>query len=241
MTTLRSPREYHEADFEPLMVVAELDGDIILPRMTPALDGLLAYAVAQEHQLPPIEVQGDEAPTIEVPLARSPCGRYHQASFGIGRVNKSTLQYYHRKWPIEVSQALSSEKTKGIDVAAGRNKSYRLPVERAHLVSDRLWWFAVGHVAEVRNLLTWVTRIGKKRSMGAGKVTAWRVEPVEAWGVGFPVVSPEGEALRPLPSSDPRLVPPMTEGFAVLTYPYHQAWREQWLALPFDALRGAQT
>lgn len=236
MTTLRSPRPYSEVDFEPLMVVAELDGSIIIPRMMPALDGLLAYAIAQEHGLPPIEAQGDDAPTIEVPLARSRCGQYHQASFGIGRAGQAELQYYHRKWPIEASQAISSLKTTTVDVASGRNKSYRLPVERVHLETDRVWWFAVGHIEEVRNLLIWVTRLGKKRAMGAGKVAQWRVQPVEAWGVGFPVVSPEGEALRPLPADDPRLVGNI-EGNAVLTYPYHQPWREQWLALPANNLR----
>jgi hypothetical protein len=33
-------------------------------------------------------------------------------------------------------------------------------------------------------------------------------------------------------------VAPTREGFAVLSYPYHQQAREEWLALPFDHLRG---
>lgn len=238
MTTLRSPRAYHEADFVPLAVVAELDGDIILPRAMPALDGLLAYAVALEHQLPPLDAQGDHPPNLEVPLARSACGRYHLASFGIAKQAKASLQYIHRKFPVEVGQALSHEKTKTVDIATGRNKGYRLPVERVHLDTDQLWWFAIGHVEEVRNLLQWVTRIGKKRAMGAGKVKRWRVWEVEAWGAGFPVVSPGGLALRPLPLDHPELVEPRA-GYGVMTFPYYEAAREEWLALPVDHLREA--
>lgn len=238
MTTLRSPRAYHETDFVPLAVVAELDGDIILPRAMPALDGLLAYAIAQEHQLPPLDAQGDDAPTIEVPLARSACGRYHLATFGVAKQAKASLQYIHRKFPVEVGQALSHEKTKTVDIATGRNKGYRLPVERVHLDTDQLWWFAIGHVGEVRNLLSWVTRIGKKRSMGAGKVRRWKVWGVEAWGTGFPVVSPGGLALRPLPLDHPELVEPRA-GYGVMTFPYYQQHREEWLALPVDHLREA--
>lgn len=237
MTTLRSPRTYHEADYEPMVVIAELEGDIIVPRTTPALDGLLAYAIAQEHGLPPLDAQGDNPPSIEVPLARSKCGRYHMASFGVASTSKADLQHIHRKWPIEVSQALSHEKTKSVDIATGRNKGYRLPIERVHLEGDRMWWFAIGHIPEVRNLLSWVTRLGKKRAMGAGKVGAWHVAPCEAWGLTFPIMSPAGEALRPLPTDTRLLADERREGFGVLTYPYHQQAREEWLALPVDHLR----
>ena len=238
MTTLRSVRPYAEEDFVPLAVVARLDGDIIIPRAMPALDGLLAYAIAQEHGLPPLDAQGDNPPSIEVPLGRSKCGRYHMASFGLAKQAKASLQHIHRKWPIEVSQALSHEKTKSVDIATGRNKGYRLPIERVHLETDQLWWFAIGHVEEVRNLLSWVTRIGKKRAMGAGKVEQWKVWEVEAWGTGFPVVGPGGHALRPLPLEHPELVEPRA-GYGVMTYPYYQQAREEWLALPVDHLREA--
>lgn len=231
MTTLRSPRTYHEADYEPMVVIAQLEADIIIPRTTPALDSLLCRAIADEHQLPPWEMQ-EEPVSIEVPLARSPCGRYHQASFGIATMDRAELQHIHRKWPIEVSQVLSHDKTKSIDIATGRNKGYRLPVERVRLTYDRMWWFAVGHIPEVRNLLSWITHLGKKRGMGAGKVEAWHVGPVEAWGTTFPIMTGEGKPLRNLPTDTRLLADERREGFGVLTYPYHDQSREEWLALP---------
>lgn len=234
---VRSPRVYYEADFVPLMVTARLDGPIILTQHPPALDALLAYAVAQEAGLPPIEMQGEEAPTIEIPIARTPCGRYHQASFGIARAERSELSYFNRKFPVEIGQAMGGEKINTIDVSSGRNKSFRLPQERIHLEADRVVWFAIGDVPEVRALLSWVTRLGRKRSQGSGRIAEWSVVEVESWGIGFPVVTPEGRALRPLPLDDARVASNHPRERAVLSFPYFERWREQDLYAPSAGLR----
>jgi len=236
-SVVRSPRPYDDADFVPLMVTARLDGPIILTQHAPALDALLAYAVAQEVGLPPLEVQGDEAPTVEVPLARSQCGRYHQASFGIARAERSELSHFNRKFPIEVAQAIGDAKVNRVDVSSGRNKSFRLPQERIHLEADRVTWFAIGDIPEVRALLSWVTRLGRKRSQGAGRVAEWRVVEVESWGLGFPVVTPEGRALRPLPLEDDRVSPENPRARMVLSFPYFQLFREEEVYAPAMGLR----
>jgi hypothetical protein len=237
MTILRSPRPHHEVDYCPMMVTAKLDGPIVLTQHPPALDALLAYAIAQELGLPPLEAQGDEPPQIEIPIARSPCGRYHLATFGIGRTERSELSYFTRKFPIEVGQAIGNAKLNTIEVSSGRNKSFRLPQERMHLEDDRLIWFAIGHVPEVRALLSWVTRLGRKRSQGAGRVAFWEVTEVKAWGLGFPCVTPEGRALRPLPLDDARVDRNNPRERLVPSFPYFERWREEECFAPAWGLR----
>lgn len=234
---VRSPRAYHETDFVPLMVTARLDGPIVLTQHPPALDALLAYAVAQEAGLPPIEVQGDEPPRIEIPIARSPCGRYHLATFGVARAERSELSYFNRKFPVEVGQAIGDSRLNTVDVSSGRNKSFRLPQERVHLEGDRVVWFAIGDVPEVRALLSWVTRLGRKRSQGAGRVAEWSVVEVESWGLGFPVVTPEGRALRPLPLDDARVARENPRERLVPSFPYFERWREEECFAPAWGLR----
>jgi hypothetical protein len=106
-----------------------------------------------------------------------------------------------------------------------------------HLEDDRLIWFAIGHVPEVRALLSWVTRLGRKRSQGAGRVASWEVTEVEAWGLGFPCVTPEGRALRPLPLDDARVDRDNPRERLVPSFPYFERWREEECFAPAQRIR----
>ena len=90
-------------------------------------------------------------------------------------------------------------------------------------------WFALGDRNGVEALLTWVHYLGKKRSVGLGKVLAWHVVDVEPWP-GFPVLR-DGAPLRALPLDWPGLGEHRRD-FRVLAPPYWERWREEECAVP---------
>lgn len=203
----------------PLRVIARLSGGVCLPDGFVALDSLLASAVAQREGLdPPAHSESEDFVRIEIPIRREPGGRFHLASFSIGDSECFEVDWTNRRFPIDEAQALGGERLRRVSLSAGPGKSYRLPRERKHLVDDRLVWFCVGDPDAIRDLLSWVHYVGKKRSVGLGRVAEWSVEPIEPWGDGFPVAM-DGRALRTLPSDWSGLRDPEI-GYRIMSYPY---------------------
>ena len=214
----------------PLRIEAHLAGPVMLPGGPPAIDAMLVAAVAIREQLPPA-LTASECVPIEIPIARAPGGRFHLASFGSYRCEETELRYLNRKFPLAEAQAMGNEKLKRIELAGGPTKSFRIPGEAQHLVGDTITWWAIGDVGPVRKLLDLIPYVGKKRSVGLGKVREWRVEPCEPWGEGFPIIAPDGKPTRPVPSDWPGLVEPAL-AHRVLTYPYWDHAREELCAVP---------
>lgn len=215
---------------EPLCIQAHIDGAIALPGGPMAIDALLAFAIALRHNLPAPRIP-DEVRPIEIPIARSPCGRFHLASFSDGRVESRERRWVNRRFPLAEAQAFGDAKLKRVLLSGGPSKSYRLPLETLHLEHDLLTWWCVGDHEQIADLLRSVWYLGKKRSTGKGRVRRWDVTPCTPWGEGFPVVSREGKPLRPLPLDWPGLVDP-EPGMRVLTYPYWIRSREELCAMP---------
>jgi hypothetical protein len=217
-------------DGGPLRVTAHLQGQIVLPSGSIALDGLLAWAVACRDGLPPPTVQIAQhgaLPAIEIPVAREPGGRFHLASFARASFDAHEPRYTNRRFPATEALHLSAIRT--VKINAGAEKSYRLPYTASHVAGDRLDWWCVGKRDQIAALLALVHHVGKKRSVGYGRVARWEVEPCREWE-GFPVVR-DGAPLRPLPLDWPGLVDP-APGYACLTYPYWERAREEACAVP---------
>jgi len=213
----------------PLRVQAILDGPVYVPGQPPALDALLAAAVAMRDGLPPPSVGG--VTPIEVPIQRSPCGRFHLATVAHYRVEARELRHTNRRFPIAEAQALGNRKLRRISLSGGPTRSYRIPYDVKYLSGDTMTWWCIGNGEEVSKLLEYIQYIGKKRSVGCGRVRAWSVHPCEPWGPGFPVVR-DGRPLRPLPLDWPGLDADAERAMAVLTYPYWERHREEMLAVP---------
>lgn len=214
----------------PLRIEAHLAGAVMLPHGPPALDAMLAAAVCVRDAVPPALTAADCIP-VEIPIQREPGGKFHLASFGTYRLDEAELRWLNRKFPLAEAQELGDGKLRRIDLSAGPTKSFRLPTEATHLVGDTITWWAIGDAASVRELLDLVPYVGKKRSVGLGKVREWRVDACEPWGQGFPVVTPDGKPTRSLPADWPGLVEPAL-AHRVLTYPYWDHAREQLCAVP---------
>lgn len=181
----------------PLRVTAEMATRLVISADGLHLDGLLMAAVAKRDDLPPLYTQADalRAPALDIPIARSSCGRYYLASAAIGDAIARELRYVQRRFPLHEAIAMGAPSLKRVATNAGACKAFRIPVEAQHMPT--LTWYAVGNEDGVRELLGWITRLGRRRAVGEGLVREWRVEPCEPWE-GFPVLR-DGRPLRHLP------------------------------------------
>lgn len=214
---------------EPLVVTAKIAGAVSMPWAPIALDGLLAYAVAQREQLPPA-VAGLPCEPIEIPVAREPGGRFHLASVSQQVVEARELRWINRRFPLEQGQTLGDKKLRRITLTTGPSKSYRIPLETQHLVEDTLAWWCIGDAEQIRGLLVEITHLGKKRSVGLGEVREWTVAPCVPWK-GFPVLV-DGYPSRPLPLDWPGLAADADVQMRCLTFPYFDRTRETECAAP---------
>lgn len=212
----------------PLCVTARVAGALALPNHPLALDALLASQVALREGLPAPRHAADCQP-IEIPIQREPGGRFHLCSHAEYEWERHALRHINRRAPVEQYQTIGRDKIRRVQITAGANKSYRIPMQTGHVVNDELRWWCVGDADAIRELLAGVVFLGKKRSVGLGKVAAWSVEACPTWA-GFPVVR-DGKPLRPLPTDWPGLERPRC-GYANLTYPYWAHEREELLAVP---------
>lgn len=168
------------------------------------LDALLMAAVAKRDNLPPLYTAADaiNAPPLDIPIALSECGRYYLASALIGDVVARENRFVQRRFPLQECIAIGGSSIKRIALTSGSCKSFRVPTEAQHV--PLATWYAIGDEQAVRELLTWITRIGKRRAVGEGLVREWRVQPCELWP-GFPVML-DGRPLRHLPADVAGLV-----------------------------------
>lgn len=215
---------------EPLRIAASLASDIANPLRPPALDALLAYAraVFEEQREPPDPAA--PCPTVDLSdvLARSPCGRYYLASFGLAEPEeRSRGRFVNRRFPIAEAQMMGSPKITTLNLSGGPAKSFRIPLETAWLKGDEIEWFALGDAAKIRALLVWITHLGKRRGVGLGKIARWTVAPCISWGDGFPVIR-DARPLRNLPidAMHPEIAQGF-EGYGVVSFPYFERDREE--------------
>lgn len=195
-----------------LVVRARMRGPFV---SAPPLDALLGAMVAEELGLIPGFGPLQE---IDLPLERSVCGRVWLASFAIYEPELHEPRHVHRRFPIAEAQLLGAPKMRAINIAAGVNRSYRIPTRVVHVAGDTVTWYARGDLARVEELLSRVTHLGKRRGVGRGPVAAWTVEPITAWP-GFPTTL-DGMPLRALPEDWPGVSPDAQRAHAVLSPPY---------------------
>lgn len=213
----------------PLKVTARLRGAVVATRDGFALDALLAWRVAVDLELPPPRDERDIVP-VEIPVQREAAGRFHLCSFGAMKLECAEGRFINRRAPLEQMQTLGNAKARRVDVSAGIDKSYRIPLPTMHVERDEVVWWCIGDREQIVDLLAGVAYLGKKRAVGLGRVERWEVGACEPWDAGFPVVR-DGRPLRPLPPSWPGLVSPRL-AHRTLTYPYWANSRVALCAVP---------
>lgn len=204
----------------PFVARAHLRTAVMMPAGPPMLDAMLMAAVALRDDLPPI--WAGERHEIEIPIARE--RGIYLTTEGQFDIEERERRHLNRKFPMLEAQMLGSPKVRSINIKGGPCKSYRIPTWTAHLRGDVMTWFGLGDVDAVRELLAFIQYVGKKRSVGLGRVDRWEVELCEVWD-GFPVLR-DGRPLRPLPLDWPGLGEHRIEP-RVLSPPYWERWREE--------------
>lgn len=216
---------------QPLRITATLISGLASERIH--LDGLLAWAVTQRDDIPPA-LRVSEIRPIEIPIQRSACGRVHLCSSSVGNVEARQHVWINRRFPIAEAQDMAEDRFRRINIAAGAQKSFRLPLETRHLEDDRLTWWAVGRGEKIADLLTIVGYLGKRRAVGRGAVSLWRIEGCTSWGDGFPVLR-NGWPMRHLPDDYPGVREEADRRYALVNYPYWDRSREELCAVPSEA------
>lgn len=157
------------------------------------LDGLLASAALTTHPYPS-QWGRDGDVTLPLPLELlwvSDTGLPLWAATPLQPLGDAVdgREYWHKRTPSH--RADFGVKLNAV-TTAGRWKEYRVPLRT--VTTDRLTALCIGNQAEVERLLASVSHIGKKGSVGYGRVARWLVEPA-----GDAVVADQLLALRPVP------------------------------------------
>ena len=207
-----------------IMIAAEMRGPMT---GAPMLDALLMSVVASRMGL--VAGFGDMQ-DVDNPIDREPGGRFFMCSSPVVSWDAHESRYVHRRFPVAEAQMHGESKLRRVNIAVGSCRSYRLPHEVRWASGDRVVWYVTGDEDPIRELLTCVTHIGRRRAVGRGPVRSWIVEPCEPWGPDYPIAR-DGAPMRPLPADWAGLVDPST-GYHTLAPPYWGHEREELCAVP---------
>lgn len=187
------------------------------------LDALVAKAYLQRKGVikPVSEVVIDEIYNFlddaEFPLSKSNCGRYFLASHLFFNTDHVFEQQkgLRKSFPVKRAYLLNEkEQKRGIDIQRGEFRSVNDAIN-LKLCSKLIAWFC-GDLEQVKALLSSVTNIGKKKSIGLGEISG--IDFFEDEDVSF-----DKDHLRPIPLLEAKKRG--LEGRIVmlrLSPPYHQ-------------------
>lgn len=169
---------------DPLLVTARLASP--LAGEAPRLDGLLEYLLSLHHpkgvpgykidRSRPAPPQGE----IPIPLLRRDLGPWKVGccSDPIYPADKvEYVEYINKRIAVEEAGTLHPAARTVVSTRNSWTKSYRLPLKVRRI--DRVCWFALSHRRDLFKLLNRECRsIGKKISVGYGRIAGWEVERI---------------------------------------------------------------
>lgn len=207
----------------PLQITAKLSGQIMCPESC-HLDGLLAYALAQTHGLPPVHVSDDRDRDLSFLIAKvsevlkhDERGFFH-CSNPMFEVEQYERRHINRRFPTDRAVVLGADSVRRVELSTGLSKSFRIPTRACFLRGDEVRWCALGEQSHLERLLGTITHLGKKRAVGLGGVSSWSVTECEGWE-HFPILSKDGRPMRSVPIDTPGLTSYRTS-LELLCFPY---------------------
>lgn len=192
---------------EPLQVTAHLEAGIVFGHPWGiALDGLLASTLLDRADSDDAKVLDQPTPSlVDLPLARCDAGRsWHWASTCAWPVDGTDLlphvTYFSAHADHRHLETLAQSTPKTVSDRRGRYRAHHRPV----LVTTctAVVWQAAGHADQIRDLLSIIPAIGKKRTHGHGRVLKWTVTAtpnLSTWDASH--LHPNGTLGRPCPPS----------------------------------------
>lgn len=186
----------------------------------PHLDALLEFEMSQREGAADKIVRGSPAPpqgAVHIPMLRRRAGDWNVAccSSPIFVARREWRENFAKRLAVEHADALAENQRLVVATGNATYKSYRLPLRIRDC--ERVVYLCAGHRRPILSLLRSVDSLGKKRSVGYGRVGKWEAEEVEgnAWWFA------DGVLMRPLPAC---AVPKNTTGarkdFGACTPPY---------------------
>lgn len=166
--------------------------ELVMSGMTPK-----AIGRSKVDRARPCPLQGE----VPIPIQRQRLGGWGVArcSSPIFVARSDRHEHYGKKLVVEHAGLLAAGERKTVNTTGDWTKSYRLPLRVRDV--PRVVWFAQGDRREMLKLLRRkVLAVGKKTSVGYGRVGEWVVDRIDfdaVWWAG----SPGGPVLmRPLPA-----------------------------------------
>lgn len=164
----------------PLKITAYLmSGFVANDAYSPAIDGILAYAMRRE-QLTPEQFALDVAhfgnlPPVEgLPLSVEQYDDdwWYQCSLPIYADQAVFNRYIHRRFNAQEAESLVPD-LKKVESTKGPYKNARLLLQQH--ITNRVEWHVIGDAAEIARLTHAITHIGKRVGAGFGRVRKWQV------------------------------------------------------------------
>lgn len=187
--------QYRKLAFEPLKIVGQMLSPMIVQSDAIHLDAVLSYAVSQDIDARSITCEGTSIPLPVAQLWVSPDGWPVWATTTLKpsiEGQSVAPEYIHKRYP---DDRIGFAAKPNADPKSGRWKEYRIPL--ATMAVDKVEGHCLGNADAVRHLLTQITHVGKKASMGFGRVV-WKVE---AWDIGRAEAESSIIKNRPVPAA----------------------------------------
>lgn len=183
----------------PLLVTARLETAIA--EDAPRLDSLLEMVLSLHHakgrpghkidRARPAPPQAE----IPIPLMRRDLGPWKVASCSdpiYGDCSTEYVEHIAKRIAVEESPLLAPDRRVVVSTTNSWTKSYRLPLRMRRI--DTVHWFAFAERRSLLKVLRRVDYLGKKRSVGNGRVSAWEAKAIETDFSWF-APSPSGPVL----------------------------------------------
>jgi hypothetical protein len=170
------------SDGEPLLVTARLLNGLG-GHEPPKLDALLEYALSPYHpgSVPRHAVDRSLPPppmgAIPIPILRRRLGPWVVGCCSDPIVGVPAADYHehvHKRLATEEAALLAPESRLVVSTTNSWTKSYRIPIRRRAV--GAVCWFAVGDRRKLLRAVRRVRALGKKVSIGNGRVAGWSVE-----------------------------------------------------------------
>ena len=117
---------------------------------------------------------------ISIPLLRQKLGPWEIARCSdpiYGQCQAEYVEHVNKRIAVEAASLLDPLRRPVVQTTNSWTKSYRLPLRMRRI--DRVCWFAVADRRSLLKVLKRVEYLGKKRSIGNGRVEAWDAMEVD--------------------------------------------------------------
>jgi len=151
----------------------------------PQLDALLEYLLSLHHHkgVPGYKIDRSlPAPSqaeIPIPIPRRTLGEWEVALCSdpiYPACAEEYVDHVNKRIAVEEAAMLAPGRRLVVSTTNSWTKSYRLPLRIRRI--DRVRWFTVGRPSRVLRVLRRATSIGKKISVGYGRVASWEADPI---------------------------------------------------------------